>query len=149
MQFTNPDPQRVRLLLTGITGFLGTHIANLLLKNKQHSKIKIRAVTHKHENVQKYKSLFPVHEVEWVVADLLDRDQTLEAMQGCTHIIHCASIAKPKLVHMWFEQPDKVKNQGIEKMTSSLENILAGCTKHKIEKLVVTGSYTNLCGNGI
>ena len=66
-----------KLLITGATSFLGTHIATLLLNslNGELLNFKIRAVTHRPENIDKFKSVLPVHKVEWIIADLTIKEE--------------------------------------------------------------------------
>ncbi len=64
---------KTKVLLTGATSFLGTHIASSLLKEDA---FQLRVVTHRPENIDNFKSVLPVHKVEWIIADLTNKEQT-------------------------------------------------------------------------
>src|SRR4051812_23422614 len=71
------------ILVTGATGLVGSHlIQQLSALNK-----KVRAL---YRNAPPLEGLGAT--VEWFKADILDVVELEEAMQGITHVYHCAAI---------------------------------------------------------
>ena len=73
----------MRVLITGATGFLGTHITATLL-NRGHQ---IRALIRPTSKTQRLKAQ---GEVELVVGNLGDRGSLSAAMKGMDAVVHCA-----------------------------------------------------------
>ena len=77
-----------KYLVTGATGLLGsTLIHQLLSKNLPE---KIRAIRRPGSRLDLLKEV--EHQIEWVEADLLDLDEMARAMDGATHVFHCAAM---------------------------------------------------------
>lgn len=81
-------------LVTGATGLLGTHLMMELLSRGEH----VRALVRPAANRQSVEDVFRFCKnphfayIEWVEGDVLDIDSLEEAMQGCSHVFHCAAI---------------------------------------------------------
>lgn len=73
----------MRVLITGATGFLGTHIAALLL-NRGHQ---VRALIRSTSNTRRLEEQ---GEIELVVGNLEDRSSLSSAMNGMDAVVHCA-----------------------------------------------------------
>ncbi len=74
------------ILVTGGTGLVGGHLLQALVQQQK----PIRAIIR--PNAQVPIPLVPyAHQIEWVEADLLDYDAIEQAMNGCTHVYHCAA----------------------------------------------------------
>ncbi|GAA4458465.1 NAD-dependent epimerase/dehydratase family protein [Rurimicrobium arvi] len=78
------------MLVTGASGFLGTHLVRALSK-AGHS---VRALYH---NNKPEGGLLQLPGVQWMQCDLLDVFAIREALEGITHICHCA--AKVSFAH--------------------------------------------------
>lgn len=107
------------ILITGASGFLGQRLVRYLSAGGQ----RVRAL---------YCSSVPTPDlaalpgVEWLQCDLLDVFAVAEAMEGVTHIYHCAAIVsflpreREAMLHFNTESTANVVNQaleqGIEKM---------------------------------
>ena len=114
------------ILVTGATGLVGSHlIQQLAAQNKS-----VRAL---------YRSQIPSisnsQNVEWFKADILDVVEVDEAMEGITHVYHCAAIVsfnpkQKKLLH-------QTNIQGTA-------NIVNACLNAGIEKLVFVSSVAAL-----
>lgn len=85
------------ILLTGATGFLGSHVLYKLLQNGE----KVRAtkrITSSLENVKRVfrfygeDKLALLENVEWVDADLLDVFAVEDTVKGMDEIYHCAAV---------------------------------------------------------
>ena len=128
-----------RVLLTGITGFLGSHVGKLLVEQCSDT-FKIRVSTRNASKAAILKKTFPQDHIEWVEADLQDEQQLSRAIEGCTHIIHVASPIP--------NANDKVTNeQMVEVASKGITYILNACKQHKVKKLIVTSSLAAISGN--
>jgi nucleoside-diphosphate-sugar epimerase len=85
------------ILLTGATGFLGSHVLYKLLLNGE----KVRAIkraTSSMENVNRVfefygdKNLSLLNNVEWVEADILNVFEVEEVVKGIEEVYHCAAV---------------------------------------------------------
>ena len=81
-------------LVTGATGLLGTHLMMELLSRGE----RVRALFRNSSNRRSVEDVFlfcksnKFSEIEWMEGDVLDIDSLEQAMQGCTHVFHCAAI---------------------------------------------------------
>jgi len=81
-------------LVTGATGLLGTHLIMELLSRGE----RVRALARSSANRESVADVFRFcnntrfADIEWVEGDVLDIDTLEEAMQGCSHVFHCAAI---------------------------------------------------------
>lgn len=74
------------LLVTGGTGFLGSYVIRLLVQKGY----KVRAIRRKDSPMDLLPGV--AGQVEWVEADITDIIALEEAMQGVTHVLHCAAM---------------------------------------------------------
>ena len=80
------------ILVTGASGFVATHIVKLLLEKG----CRVRGTVRSLKNEKKVAPLrrlcpSPKFELELVEADLLNENSWLNAVKGCTYVIHTAS----------------------------------------------------------
>jgi dihydroflavonol-4-reductase len=75
----------MHVLLTGATGFLGSHVARALVASGH----RVRALA---RVTSKRDILADVPETEWVTGDLVDPRAVEEAVRGCDAVIHTAAI---------------------------------------------------------
>ena len=74
------------ILVTGGTGLVGGHLLQALVQQQK----PIRAIIRPNAKVP--NALIPyAHQIEWFEADLQDYDAIEQAMNGCTHVYHCAA----------------------------------------------------------
>ena len=114
------------IFVTGASGLLGSHlIQSLLAKGKT-----VRALYR-----NQIPSLTGAEKVDWVAGDLLDVSALTDAMEGATHVYHCAAIVSfsPSKAAMMI----KANQEG----TANLVNI---CLDQKVEKLVFVSSVAAL-----
>src|SRR6266498_1283042 len=72
------------VLVTGATGKVGTHFIRRILDSPDHPDVRIRALCH--------NRVPESHErIEVVHGNISDRDTVRKAMNGITHVIHCAT----------------------------------------------------------
>ena len=107
------------ILVTGASGFLGQH----LIRHLAGKGLAIRALYHAHKPVGDVAQL---PGIEWQCRDLLDIYDVAEAMEGITHIYHCAAIVtfdarkRHQMLHFnpgsTAHLVDEALERGIEKM---------------------------------
>ena len=73
-------------LITGATGLVGSYLARLLLDKGE----KVRAIKRATSDVSLLGSY--AAQIEWVEGDVLDITSLEDAMEGVTHVYHCAAV---------------------------------------------------------
>src|SRR5205823_7719895 len=73
-----------RILVTGATGKVGSHFIDRILHSDDHRKVSIRALCHN-------RLVEPAERVEVLQGNISDRSVVRSAMQGITHVLHCAT----------------------------------------------------------
>lgn len=120
-----------KFLVTGITGFLGSTLAKLLLE----SNYQVRGTVRSKSNQRKMlplKSLSNLKNLEVVEADLLLHDSWSKAVQGCNYVFHVASPFPSSY--------PKDESEVIEPAVSGTLSVLRAAYKHNIEHVVLTSS---------
>ena len=81
-------------LVTGATGLLGTHLMMELLSRGERVLALVRPSANRQsvEDVFRFCNNTHFADIEWVEGDVLDIDSLEAAMQGCSHVFHCAAI---------------------------------------------------------
>lgn len=81
-------------LVTGATGLLGTHLMMELLARGERVRALVRPTANRQsvEDVFRFCNNTRFADIEWIEGDVLDIDSLEEAMQGCSHVFHCAAI---------------------------------------------------------
>ena len=81
-------------LVTGATGLLGTHLMMELLSRGERVRALVRPSANRNsvEEVFRFCNNNLFENIEWVEGDVLDIDSLEQAMQGCSHVFHCAAI---------------------------------------------------------
>jgi dihydroflavonol-4-reductase len=74
----------MRVLLTGATGFIGSHVARQLVAAGHEVRALARPTADRH-------ALHDLPEVEWVRGDVLEPSSVAEAVRGCAAVIHTAA----------------------------------------------------------
>lgn len=118
------------ILVTGATGFLGAELVVQLLQKET----QIRCL--KRETSVIPQKLVPFnHQIEWVIADILDFSDLEEVIDGVTEVYHCAALVS-------FDPSLKEKMLAINaEGTANLVNL---CITHQIKKLVHVSSIAAL-----
>ena len=73
-----------RILVTGATGKVGSHFIDRVLRSGDQDNLRIRALCHN-------RLIEPNVRVEVVQGSIADRAVVAKAMQGATHVLHCAT----------------------------------------------------------
>src|SRR5437764_9173797 len=74
----------IRILVTGPTGKVGSLFIDRLLHSDNHRNVSIRALCH-------HRLLEPNERLEIVQGSISDRSIVHTAMEGITHVLHCAT----------------------------------------------------------
>lgn len=112
------------ILITGSTGFLGTELARQLVLKGQ----KIRCIKRVNSVIPEILRPFK-HEIEWVVADLLDIFSLENALAGVTQVYHCAALVS-------FKPEDKIPMQLVN--VNGTANLVNLCLQNKVRLLHVS-----------
>lgn len=118
-----------RVLVTGGTGFLGSYLIRLLVQKGY----TVRATKRPNSPMD----LFPpdTHGIEWVNADLNDVFALEDALEGITHVFHCAAIVS-------FHAKDRANMMKIN--VEGTANVVNLCLDKGVQKLVHTSSIAAL-----
>jgi UDP-glucose 4-epimerase len=113
-----------RLLVTGAAGKVGTHAIQRILQSDEWRDASIRALCHN-------RMLEPRERLEIVRGSIADRHAVRAAMQGVTHVLHCATCK---------ETPDDVIDVTVKGLFWLLEECRASATFKQIVLIGGDGS---------
>lgn len=131
------------ILLTGATGFLGSHILYKLLQNGE----KVRATKRASSSLENIKRVFDFYgkdnlalldNVEWIEADLLDIFAVEEAVKDIDEIYHCAAVVS-------FNPKDK--EAMLQTNARGTENLVNAALESGVKKLCHVSSIAALGRN--
>ena len=129
-----------KMLITGITGFVGSRVCQQALEAGHHVRGTVRSL----QNFKKLKVTehFPNQQnLEIVEADLLKKETWLSAVAGCKYIIHTASPFPLK--------PPKKESELMEPAVQGTENILEAAKQAGgVEHIVITSSIAAITSFG-
>ena len=128
-----------KVLVTGVSGFLGHHCAVELLKNGYYVKGSVRDINKKSEVLNGIKKeIDPSEKLEFVKLNLLSDDGWDDAMEGCKYVLHVAAPFSVK-------EPDD-ENEYIEPIRDGTLRALKFAQKAKVKRLVLTSSAVTMMG---
>jgi dihydroflavonol-4-reductase len=113
----------MRALVTGGTGFIGSHVVRKLLAQKIPVRCLIRS-TSKRSNLDGL-------EVEYVVGDLQDADSLKMALKDCDQLFHVAADYR-----LWALHPEEMNKSNVE----GTRALLAAAADAGLKKIVYTSS---------
>jgi len=129
------------VLITGATGFLGAHLACLLLKERE----KVRAIRRDSSSMDQFDFIYKYHfgespkeeikNFEWVVGDILNIPSMESALEGIEKVYHCAAMVS-------FLQ--KEEKQMVKINMEGTANVVNLCLTHNIKKLCYVSSTAAL-----
>lgn len=131
------------ILLTGATGFLGSHVLFKLLLNGE----KVRATKRASSSLENIKRVFDFYgkdnlalldNVEWIEADLLDIFAVEEAVKDIDEIYHCAAVVS-------FNPKDK--EAMLQTNARGTENLVNAALESGVKKLCHVSSIAALGRN--
>lgn len=129
-----------KVLLTGISGFVGQHCAVQLLENGYSVRGSVRSFS-KEQEVRKgiSKVVDAKENLEFCELDLLNDEGWEKAMEGCDYVLHVASpfvIAEPK-----------DENEMIKPAVEGTLRALKAAKKAGVKKVVLTSSTVAMAGD--
>ena len=121
-----------KVLVTGITGYIGQHCAAELLRQGYEVVGTIRSRVKAQSTQEGIARVAPVEHLSFVEAELLSDKGWDEAMKGCTYVLHVAS---PFVL----EEP-KDENEMIAPAVQGTQRVIAAAQRAGVERLVLTSS---------
>tara|TARA_X000000950_G_scaffold279919_1_gene373509 strand:- start:334 stop:1362 length:1029 start_codon:yes stop_codon:yes gene_type:complete len=128
-----------KVLVTGVSGFLGHNCALELIKNGYYVKGSVRDLNKKSEVLNGLKKEVDISEkLEFVKLDLLSDDGWEDAVEDCKYVLHVAapfSVKEPKS-----------ENEYIEPIVDGTMRALKFSKKAKVKRIVLTSSAVTMMG---
>lgn len=121
-----------RILVTGITGYIGQHCAAELLRQGYEVVGTIRSRSKAADTRSAIANVAPVEKLSFAEADLLSDKGWTEALNGCTYVLHVASpflLAEPK-----------DENELIAPAVEGTKRVIAAAQRAGVKRLVLTSS---------
>jgi dihydroflavonol-4-reductase len=110
-------------LVTGASGFLGSHVARLLSQRGERVRVLLRPTSH--------ARLIEGLAVERVAGDLRDRASLEQALAGVETVYHVAADYR-----LWAREPREIYESNLQ----GTRNLLAAAERAKVEKFVYTST---------
>lgn len=117
----------MRVLITGATGFVGSHVAQLLCAQGADVRVLVRA-TSRNENLADLKA-------ERITGDLRDPDSLSKATQGCEFVFHVAADYR-----LWVRDPDQMYRSNVE----GTQAIIRAALKNRVRRVIYTSSVATM-----
>ncbi|ROT75029.1 putative uncharacterized oxidoreductase [Penaeus vannamei] len=127
------------ILVTGVSGYIGSHVAKLLLEEGYKVRGTVRSLSNE-AKVEPLKSLVPDAKfpLELVEADLTKEEGWDKAVEGCTGVLHVAS-PFPDLVNQQVEEAGLVDTA--KDGTLQVLKAVAAHAAASVKRVVVTSSF--------
>lgn len=113
----------MRILVTGATGFVGSHVVRKLLADGH----LVRVLRREASSTKALAGL----SVESAIGDVTDRDSVFEAVEGCEAVFHAAGV-----VSYWRGLREIQRKVNVE----GTRHVVEACLAHKVARLVHTSS---------
>uniref|UniRef100_A0AC34F035 NAD-dependent epimerase/dehydratase domain-containing protein n=1 Tax=Panagrolaimus sp. ES5 TaxID=591445 RepID=A0AC34F035_9BILA len=129
-----PDPSKTRVLVTGSSGYLGTHCVQQLLNQGYIVRGTVRNLKNE-KKVQPLRSLSHASDrLELVEADLDDSDSWFATVKDCDYVFHTAS-----------PFPIVADDTVVETAVNGTLHVLKACAKEfSVKKVVLTSSCASI-----
>ena len=113
-------------LVTGATGFLGSHVARLLVERGERVRVLVRSAS-----AGRVAEVLPASGVERAVGDLRDLPSLERAMQGVDTVYHVAADYR-----LWARRPDDIYDSNV----TGTRNVLDAARRARVAKIVYTST---------
>jgi len=117
----------MRVLLTGATGFIGSHVLKRLIAQQQNVRALVRPATLAREEVASELAQHPAIEV--IAADFADQTHVDRALEGVEVVFH--------LAWQWKRNGDA---ESVEQNIDAAKLLLSASSAHKVRRFVFTSS---------
>lgn len=127
-----------KVLVTGINGYLGQHIAAELLRQGFSVVGTVRSLNKAESTKASLASIVSVKKLHFAKADLMSDRGWDRAMQGCTYVLHVASpfvLAEPKN-----------ESELIAPAVEGTKRVIAAAKRAGVKRLVITSSIFSIIG---
>jgi len=126
-----------KVLLTGISGYIGNHCAVELLKNGYSVRGSVRSLSKSEKVIEAIKKeVDPKDNLEFCELDLLNDDGWDEAMKGCEFVLHVAS--------PFINIEPKDENEYIRPAVDGTMRALKAAKKASVKRVVITSSIVSM-----
>jgi len=130
-----------RVLVTGITGYIGQHCAAELLRQGYEVVGTIRSRSKGDDTRSAISRVAPIDNLSFAEADLLQDRGWTEALKGCTFVLHIAS--------PFFLAEPKNESELITPAVEGTKRVIVAAQKAGIKRLVLTSStFAIIAGKG-
>ncbi len=110
-------------LVTGASGFIGSHVVRLLLERGDRVRILVRSSSRK-SNIEGLGC-------EVITGDLKDAKSLLRCVQGCKRVYHVAADYR-----LWSKTPQEIYDNNV----GGTRNLLSACCEAGVERVVYTST---------
>lgn len=114
---------RPRVLVTGATGFVGSHVVSKLLERGE----RVRVLVRPQSSLKNLEGLF----VETVRGDLTDPESVRAVMAGCRRVFHVAADYR-----LWARDPSELYRSNVQ----GTRNVLEAARQAGVERMVYTST---------
>ena len=129
-----------KVLLTGISGYIGLHCAKELIKAGYAVKGSVRSLSKKAEVLEALDGIdLSENQLEFCELNLLEDSGWDDAMQGCDYLMHVAS--------PYYTRQPKDENVFIKPAVEGTKRALNAANKADIKRVVLTSSMVAMLGD--
>ena len=130
-----------KVLVTGISGYIGNHCAVELLKNGYSVRGSLRDLSKSEKTIKAIKKeINPKNNLEFCHLDLLKDDGWDKAMDGCQYVLHVAS--------PFINIEPKDENIYIKPALEGTNRAMKSAKKAGVKRIIVTSSLVSMMGDG-
>ncbi|HEV2289937.1 MAG TPA: hopanoid-associated sugar epimerase [Candidatus Acidoferrales bacterium] len=125
----------MRTLVTGATGFVGSHVARRLAASGE----TVRALARRGSQRQSLAGV----EVEWVEGDLRDESSLVRALAGIEQVYHVAADYR-----LWARNPQEIYESNV----TGTKNLLAAALRARVQRFIHTSTVATIAvprGNAV